>query len=97
MESLLRWSIEHSTPGATPSAPRRDIGPGVIDVILGKPESELMKEALAIAVDESKDEDERLGALDDFEMVRTPRCIKIMSTLTGATKLVEQIDNANSM
>lgn len=82
MESLLRWSIEHSTPGATPSAPRRDIDPGVIDVILGKPESELMKEALAIAVDESKDEDERLGALDDFEMVSGVFLIEYMHGLS---------------
>ena len=39
-------------------------------MILGKPDSELMKEALAVAVDEQKDEDERVQALDNFEMVR---------------------------
>jgi hypothetical protein len=69
MESLLRWSIANSTPNATPPAPNGNIDPGIIDAILGKPESELMKEALAIAVDEEKEEDARLTALDDFEMV----------------------------
>ncbi|KAH9922216.1 nucleotide exchange factors-like protein [Fomitopsis serialis] len=83
MESLLRWSIEHSTnnEGAPPPPPRsvQNLDPGIIDAILGKPDSELMKEALAIATDESKDEDERIQALDNLEM------------------LVEQIDNANNI
>ncbi|KZT68029.1 nucleotide exchange factors-like protein [Daedalea quercina L-15889] len=83
MESLLRWSIEHSTTndGSAQPPPSRmqNIDPGIIDAILGKPDSELMKEALAIAVDESKEEDMRIQALDDFEM------------------LVEQIDNANNI
>jgi len=83
MESLLRWSIEHSTDneGAPPPPPRsvQNLDPGIIDAILGKPDSELMKEALAIAADEDKDEDERIQALDDLEM------------------LVEQIDNANNV
>lgn len=74
MESLLRWSIENSTPlDSAPTnqpLPRRDIDPAIIDHILGKPDSELMKEALAVAVDESRAEDERVEALDNFEMVR---------------------------
>ncbi|OSD00061.1 nucleotide exchange factor Fes1 [Trametes coccinea BRFM310] len=69
MESLLRWSIANSDPNAPPPQPRSDLDPGIIDMILGKPDSELMKEALAVAVDESKDEDDRIQALDNFEML----------------------------
>ncbi|KAG6335817.1 hypothetical protein ID866_3275 [Astraeus odoratus] len=80
MQSLLRWSVENSTPnqGDMPPPPqRRDIDPGIIDHILGKPDAQLMREALEIAVDPSNDEDARMAALDDLEM------------------LVENIDNAN--
>lgn len=80
MDSLLRWSIEHSTPRSADDAPppaRTEVDPGVIDYILGKPDAVLMKEALEIALDENRDEDARIQALDDFEM------------------LVEHIDNAN--
>ena len=72
MENLLRWSIANSGPrdaNQPPPQPRSDLDPSIIDMILGKPDSELMKEALAVAVDESKDEDDRLQALDNFEMV----------------------------
>lgn len=71
MQSLLRWGIENSEPGASqPPAERKELDPGVIDMILGKPDAVLMKEALTIAVDEKRSEDDRLQALDDFEMVR---------------------------
>ena len=79
MDSLLRWSIEHSTP-RSPDAPppaRKDLDPGIIDHLLGKPDAVLMKEALDVALDEKRDEDARVQALDDFEM------------------LAEHIDNAN--
>lgn len=81
MDSLLRWSIENSTPRGADAPPpvRRDLDPEIIDYILGKPDAVLMKEALEIALDENKDEDARIQALDDFEM------------------LVEQIDNANDL
>ena len=72
MESLLRWSIANSAPqdaNQPPPRPRTDLDPGIIDAILGKPDAELMKEALAVAVDEKRDEDERIQALDNFEMV----------------------------
>lgn len=73
MENLLRWGIEHSTRDengqpVTPQ-PRQGLDPGVIDAILGKPDSVLMQEALAAAVDERKDEDERIQSLDNFEML----------------------------
>ena len=81
MDSLLRWSIEHSTPRGTDASPptRKDLDPGIIDHLLGKPDAVLMKEALEVALDENRDEDARIQALDDFEM------------------LVEHIDNANGM
>ena len=42
---------------------------GIIDAILGKPDSVLMKEALEVATNNEADEDDRLQALDNFEMV----------------------------
>ena len=79
MDSLLRWSIENSTPRSADAPPptRKDLDPGIIDYLLGKPDAVLMKEALEIALDENRDEDTRIQALDDLEM------------------LVENIDNAN--
>lgn len=72
MQSILRWSIENSTGEAPPQQPReaKNIDPGIVDAILGRPESELMKEALAVATNVESGEDARLQALDDFEMVR---------------------------
>ncbi|KDR78336.1 hypothetical protein GALMADRAFT_245459 [Galerina marginata CBS 339.88] len=82
MQSILRWSLEHSGDNATgdrPPAERKDLDPAIIDLILGKPDAEQMKEDMAIAVDESKDEEERINALDHLEM------------------LIEHIDNANDL
>lgn len=76
MQSLLRWGIENSSDGrdsATSTAPltqRANLDPAIIDAILGRPDSELMKEALAKAQDSSLDEDSRITALDDLEMVK---------------------------
>jgi len=74
MESLLRWSIENSSPqdgiqSNTPPATRNDLNPEIIDAILGRPDAELMKEDLAVALDPSKPEDARVDALDHLEMV----------------------------
>jgi hsp70-interacting protein len=74
MDSLLRWSIENSSPSTGPVQPRKDLDPAIIDHILGKPDAVLMKEALAIAVDEKKSEDERVEALDNLEMVSRVLC-----------------------
>ncbi|EMD30899.1 hypothetical protein CERSUDRAFT_120241 [Gelatoporia subvermispora B] len=73
MESLLRWGIQNSTdnnaePNVAPQQ-NKDLDPGILDAILGRPDSELMKEALAIAMDEKREDDERIQALDDFEML----------------------------
>ncbi|KAH0591228.1 Hsp70 nucleotide exchange factor FES1 [Termitomyces sp. J132] len=72
MQSLLRWSIENSTdlnPNGPPPEPRKDIDPGIIDMILGRPDAELMKEDMSLATDPSKTEDERVAALDHMEML----------------------------
>lgn len=73
MDGLLRWSIENSTPldETARNAPpeRKVLDPGIIDMILGRPDSELMKEDMALATDASRDEDDRVNALDHFEMV----------------------------
>lgn len=75
MESLLRWSIENSGPSDPngtsdpPPQPRKDLDPSILDAILGKSDAELMKEALSAAVDEKREEEERVVALDDLEMV----------------------------
>jgi hypothetical protein len=85
MQSLLRWSIENSS-SDVPSPPTRrtDLDPGIIDAILGRPDSVLMKEALAKAQDASLDEDVRLTALDDLEMVKftfLPTKCRVLSPL----------------
>ena len=70
MDSLLRWSLEHSTPRNADAPPvRKDLDPGIIDYLLGKPDAVLMKEALEAALDEKRSEDARIQALDDFEML----------------------------
>lgn len=67
MQSLLTWSIQNST--QEPSVERQKLDAGVIDAILGRPDSELMKECMAIALDENRLEEDRIDALDQFEMV----------------------------
>ncbi|ORY24290.1 nucleotide exchange factor Fes1-domain-containing protein [Naematelia encephala] len=68
-----------STPGpatpvngasALPNVPHRsDLTSEMLDVIMGKPDSAVMKEKMEIAMDESREVDERVEALDDFEML----------------------------
>ncbi|KAF7369801.1 Fes1 domain-containing protein [Mycena venus] len=73
MESLLRWGIENSTSETDgsnpPPAPRQDLDPGIIDMILGKSDAELMKEDMAVAKDDSRSEAARVEALDHLEML----------------------------
>ncbi|KAH8114825.1 nucleotide exchange factors-like protein [Phellopilus nigrolimitatus] len=74
MQSLLRWSIENTdrtggNGGDGSSQQPKQIDPEIINVLMGRPESELMKDALAVATDVEKNEDDRLQALDDFEML----------------------------
>ncbi|KAJ7153458.1 nucleotide exchange factor Fes1-domain-containing protein [Mycena crocata] len=73
MESLLRWGIENSASPADganpPPAPRQDLDPAIIDMILGKSDAELMKEDMSVATDESRSESARIEALDHLEML----------------------------
>jgi hsp70-interacting protein len=69
MQSLLTWGIQNSTPESQEAVDRQKLNPDIIDMILGRPDSELMKEALTIAVDTNRSEDDKLEALDQFEMV----------------------------
>jgi len=73
MDQLLRWSIENSGPGdsSQTQAPveRKEFDPAILDHILGRPDSELMKEAIARASEEERNEDERVAALDELEML----------------------------
>ncbi|KAE9385852.1 Fes1-domain-containing protein [Gymnopus androsaceus JB14] len=48
---------------------RNDLNPEIIDLLLGKSDAELMKEAMAIAVDANRSEDDRIDALDNLEML----------------------------
>ena len=79
MQSLLRWSIEntspqdHGTESIGNSSARQDLDPGIVDAILGRPDTELMKEDLTVALDPSKSEDDRVDALDHLEMVHSLR------------------------
>lgn len=51
MQSLLRWGIENSSSSPdvnkVPPRPMKDLDPGIIDMILGKPDSVLMKVSLS--------------------------------------------------
>ncbi|KDQ55977.1 hypothetical protein JAAARDRAFT_36768 [Jaapia argillacea MUCL 33604] len=70
MQSLLRWSIENTdTTNPHPQVQPKKLDPGIIDHILGKPDAVQMKEALAIAQDVSRSEEERVLAMDEFEML----------------------------
>lgn len=44
----------------------------ILEMLMGKPDSVTMREKLEIARDESMSVDDRVGALDDFEMVSPP-------------------------
>ncbi|KZT34757.1 Fes1-domain-containing protein, partial [Sistotremastrum suecicum HHB10207 ss-3] len=71
LESLLTWSIANSSPTAPPPDPQKlkSLDPGIIDLILGKPDAVRMKESLTLALDEEKEEEERVDALDELEML----------------------------
>lgn len=57
---------------AAAPARRNDLTTEMLDLIMGKSDSVVMKEKMALAVDESQDVADRVDALDDFEMVSTP-------------------------
>ncbi|CAK9780784.1 hypothetical protein CC85DRAFT_289123 [Cutaneotrichosporon oleaginosum] len=64
---------QHDVGLAPPAAeePKKDnkLSTEILDLIMGKPDSVTMKEKMAIASNTSADVDERVMALDDFEML----------------------------
>ncbi|KAG8965330.1 hsp70 nucleotide exchange factor fes1 [Tulasnella sp. 425] len=56
-------------PDYAPPRPLEELDPGLIDTILGKPNAVQMRDAMAIAIDESESEQERRAALDDMELL----------------------------
>jgi hypothetical protein len=80
MQSLLRWAVDNSTNNGPqpPPRPPQPLDTAIIDHILGKPDSLLMKEALAVAVDENRGDDDRVSALDDLEMVSNASSLCLM-------------------
>ncbi|KAJ3885073.1 Le.MFB2 [Lentinula edodes] len=76
-----------------PPARRTDLHPEIIDLLLGKSDAQLMKEAMAIAVDEGNTEEDRVSALDNLEMVS----YFIVVVVVVVVVLIEQIDNANDL
>jgi hsp70-interacting protein len=54
---------------APPVEKRSDLTSEMLDHIMGKSDSTIMKEKMEFAVDESQSVEDRVSALDDFEMV----------------------------
>ena len=79
MQPLLCWDVTNSTTDSTtsssdaPPALPQDSDLAIIDSIVKGPvaQSQLMKGALERAKDERMDEDEKVQALDNLEMVRS--------------------------
>jgi hsp70-interacting protein len=82
LKSLLTWSIANTDTSNRPRAPRAALHPSdnepkprsdltsdMLDHIMGKSDAVVMREKLNIALDENNDVNERVFALDDFEMV----------------------------
>jgi hypothetical protein len=79
-----------SAVAAPPPAPRSDLNADMLEVIMGKADSTLMKEQLEVAVDESKSVEDRVQALDNFEMVRTPLVAVGIRTEGGVAHRVDR-------
>lgn len=52
--------------------PRKDLDTGVLDVLMGQSDAVTMKEKMGIMRDQERGVEERVSAMDDFEMVRPP-------------------------
>ncbi|PWY97220.1 Fes1-domain-containing protein [Testicularia cyperi] len=80
-QELLKWGLANSTaaaPGPSVDQISADIAAGnrpdladprLYDAIMGKSETQMMREELAAAVDESRTVEDRCTALDNFEML----------------------------
>ncbi|TIA93429.1 hypothetical protein E3P99_00150 [Wallemia hederae] len=83
MEQLLQWGLQHSVNNdgdaedlkkmaevaKSQSGPGQKYDPAVLDKILGKSDAEMMKEAMIVAANEEATLENRLVALDNFEML----------------------------
>ncbi|KAG8942590.1 hsp70 nucleotide exchange factor fes1 [Tulasnella sp. 424] len=87
-------------PDYAPPRPLEELDPGLIDTILGKPNAVQMRDAMAIAIDESESEQERRAALDDMEL------LILMESLADSRNdldmellklVIESQDNADDM
>ena len=67
--SALAAAPHYAQPTPTPS--HSALNSEILETIMGKPDSTVMKEKMDFALDESRPVDERVEALDDFEMVCT--------------------------
>ena len=88
-------SADSSTPNTAPGevstrAKQEDLTTAMLDHIMGKSDSIVMKEKMAIATDTSKTVDERTEALDDFEMVRRQSHNRNLHILTPAHRADRQ-------
>ncbi|KAG9007509.1 hsp70 nucleotide exchange factor fes1 [Tulasnella sp. 427] len=93
MRDLLAWSTEHHTtsedPNYVPPRPLEELDPGLIDMILGKPDAVRMRDAMAIAVDESKSEEDRVVALDDMELANNANDMEVLKLWEPVLQLTQ--------
>ena len=74
------------TAGETPKQSTNTLNSDILEMIMGRPDSAVMKEKMGFAMDESLPVDERVEALDDFEMVsRSHLCTCLICTLGSRT------------
>lgn len=70
MEKLLKWSIEAANSGETGQPIRTAVDGRALEALLtGKDDSQLMKESMSAAQDETLDVEGRVQALDNFLML----------------------------
>ena len=83
------------------TAKRNTLNSDILEMIMGRPDSAVMKEKMGFAMDESLPVDERVEALDDFEMVSRHFSGTVFAfpllTRISFPQLIEMLDNANNM
>ena len=81
-----------STSTAAAPAPQQKLDTAILDHIMGKSEAVMMRDKLAIMVDQEQDLNERIMAMDDFEMVSGGKGIPINPV---ADKNILAVDRIN--